>query len=141
MDKIVREAQEEVDGGVQLETSNVNLVLFADDVSGSMMLAEKCEDMERNLIELKKKMAKWDMKIHWGTTKVMMVSRNEGDCKETIDGQEIAVVEKLKYLGVMLRASGRCDDELEQRIGAASSVVGAMMKRVLDRRELKKSTK
>ena len=113
MDKIVREAQEEFDGGVQLETSNVNLVLFADDVSGSMMLVEKFEDMEKGLIELKKKMVKWDMKIHWGKTMVMMVSRNEGDCKETIDGQENAVVEKLKYLGVMLSASGRCDDELE----------------------------
>ena len=109
MDTTAREAQEEFDGGVQLEISNVNLVLFADDV---MMLAEKCEDMERNLNELKKKMAKWDMKIHWGKTKVMMVSRSEGDCKVTIDGQEIAV-EKLKYLGVMSSASGRCDDELE----------------------------
>ena len=99
------------------------MVLLADDV---MMLAEKCEDMERNLNELKKKMDKWDMKIHWGTTKVMMVSRNEGDCKVTIDGQEIAVLEMLQYLGVMLSASGRCDDELEQRIGAASNVVGAM---------------
>ena len=81
------------------------------------------------------------MKIHWGKTKVMMVSRSEGDCKVTIDGQEITVEEKLKYPGVMLSASGRCDDELEQRIGAASSVVGAMMKRMLDRRGLKKSTK
>ena len=105
------------------------------------MLAEKCEDMERNLNELKKKVDKWDMKIHWGTTKVMMVSRNEGDCKVTIDGQEIAVLEMLQYLGVMLSANGRCDDELEQRIGAASNVVGAMMKWVLDRRELKKLTK
>ena len=55
----MRVAQEEFDGGVQLETSNVNLLLFADDVSGSMMVAEKFENMEGNLNELKKKMAKW----------------------------------------------------------------------------------
>ena len=77
----------------------MNFVLFADDV---MMLAEKCEDMERNLNELKKKMDKWDMKIHWEKTKVMMVSRNEGYCKVSIDGQVITVVEKLKYLGVQV---------------------------------------
>ena len=41
----------------------MNLVLLADDV---MMLAEKCEDMERNLNELKKRMDKWDMKMHLG---------------------------------------------------------------------------
>ena len=38
MDNVVREAQEAFDGGVQLETTNVKLVLFADDV---VMLAEK----------------------------------------------------------------------------------------------------
>ena len=58
-----------------------------------------------------------------------------------VDGQDIAQVEEMKYLGVMLSASGRCDDEIEQRIGAAANVVGAMRKQVLDRRELKKSTK
>ena len=60
MDKIVREAQERFTGGVQLETTIVKLVLFTDDV---MMLAEKGEDMERNLTELKKAMDNWGMKI------------------------------------------------------------------------------
>ena len=122
---------------MQLETTNVKLVLFTDDV----MLADKSEDMERNLDELKKTMDKWGMRIHWEKTKVIMVSRKGGECKVTIDGQDIAEVEKWKYLGVMLSASGSCDDEIEQRIGAASNVVGAMRKQVLDRRELKKLTK
>ena len=117
----------------------MKLVLFADDV---MMLAEKSEDMERNLTEMKKAMDNWGMKIHWGKTKVMMVSRTGDDCKcMNVDGQDIAQVEEMKYLGVMLSASGRCDDEIEQRIGAAANVVGAMRKQVLVRRELKKSTK
>ena len=78
MDKIVREAQERFTEGVLLETTIVKLVLFADDV---MMLAEKSEDMERNLTEMKKAMDNWGMKIHWGKTKVMMVSRTGDDCK------------------------------------------------------------
>ena len=49
--------------------------------------------------------------IHWVKTKVMMVSRTGDDCKVNVDGQDIAQVEKMKYLGVMLSASGRCDDE------------------------------
>lgn len=91
MDKMVREAQEEFDGGVQLETSNVNLILFADDV---MMLAEKCEDMKRNLNALKKKSDKWGIKINWGKTNLMMVSRNGGDCNVTIDRQNIEISTK-----------------------------------------------
>ena len=62
MDKLVREAQEFA-GGVQLETSNVNLLLFAGNV---MFLAKKCKNLKRNLNEPKKKMGKWEMKIHWG---------------------------------------------------------------------------
>ena len=50
-------------------------------------------------------------------------------------------VEKMKYLGMMLNASGSCDDEIEQRIAAVSNVIGSMRKQVLDRRELKKSIK
>ena len=34
-----------------------------------------------------------------------------------------------------------CDDEIEQRIGTAARVVGAMRKKVLERRELQKTTK
>ena len=56
------------------------------------------------------------MKIHWGETKVMMVSRSGGDCKVTIDGQDIAEVEKLKYLGVMKveAVTMKLNKELEQ---------------------------
>ena len=41
----------------------------------------------------------------------------------------------------MISADGRCDEEIEQRVGAAAKVVGAMRKEVLERRELLKKTK
>ena len=40
-----------------------------------------------------------------------------------------------------ISGDGGCDDEIEQRIGAAARVVGAMRKEVLERRELQKTTK
>lgn len=48
-----------------------------------------------------------------------------------IDGQYIADVENLKYLRVMLSASGSCDDE--QRIEASSNVVRTIRKEGLDK--------
>ena len=116
----------------------MQLVLFADDVA---MLTEKRDNTEKNLIEVKKAVDNWGMKIHWEKAKVMMDSKTGDECKVNIDGQDIAEVEKLTYLGVMLNASGNRDDETEQRIAAASTVIGAMWKQVLDRSELKKSTK
>ena len=50
-------------------------------------------------------------------------------------------MERLQYLGVTISGNGGCDDEIEQRIGAAARGVGAMRKEGLDRRELKKKTK
>ena len=46
-----------------------------------MLLTDRKKDMERNLRELKKAMSNWGMKIHWGKTKVMMVSKPGEDCK------------------------------------------------------------
>ena len=54
MDKIVRQGTENFAGGVKMSTTKVSIVLFADDV---MLLAERKEDMETNLRELKKAMS------------------------------------------------------------------------------------
>ena len=85
MDKIVREGMENFVGGVKMSTTEVSIVLFADDV---MLLTEREEDMETNLRELKKAMSNWGMKIHWGKTKVMVVSRQEEGCKVCVDGED-----------------------------------------------------
>ena len=138
MDGIMRETMEKLQGGVQLTTTNVQLILFADDI---VMVTEKEEDMKTNLGEIKKVMDKWGMKMHLGKTKVMMVSRTEEDCNLNIEGEDSETVKKLKYLGVMVSSDGLCDEEIEQRVGAAAKVVGAMRKEVLERRELLKKTK
>ena len=114
MDGIIREVKENLHGGVQLTTTNVQMLLFADDV---VMVTEKKDDMQRNLDEMKKVMEKWGMKMHWGKTKVMVVSRTEEECKLSIEGEDIEDVKKLKYLGAMISADGRCDEEIEQRVG------------------------
>ena len=54
---------------------------------------------------------------------------------------EVIDIALYKYLGVTISGDGGCDDEIEQRIGAAARVVGAMRKEVLERRELQKKTK
>ena len=123
---------------VKMSTTEVGVVLFADDV---MLLTERKEDMEANLKELKKAMSNWGMKIHWGKTKVMMVSRKGEECKVCVDGEGIEQVQNMKYLGAILSADGTCEEEIEQRVGAAARVIGAMRKEVLERKELKKATK
>ena len=97
--------------------------------------------MERNLVEMKVVMEKWGMRIHWGKPKIMMVSRKGEECKVSVEGEEVEEVKKLKYLRVAISRDGGCDKKIEQRIGAAARVAGAMRKIVLERRELQKTTK
>ena len=56
--------------------------------------------MERNLAEMKVVIEKWGMKMNWGKTKVMMMSRTGEECKISVEGEVVEEVEKLKYLGV-----------------------------------------
>ena len=100
-------------------------MIFADDV---MLLKERKENMEANLRDLQKAMSNWGMKIHLGKTKVMTVSRKGEECKMCVDGEEIEQVQNMKYLGAILNADGTCEEEIEQRVGAAARVIGAMQK-------------
>ena len=54
---------------------------------------------------------------------------------------EIENVRTMKYLGAMLEEEGSCEAEVDHRIGAASKVIGALRKEVINRRELNKSMK
>ena len=49
-------------------------------------------------------------------------------------------VEVMKYLGVMISSDGSMDSEVEQRIGMASKMIGAIGRTVLGRKELTKGT-
>ena len=46
MDNIVREAKQRFDGGVEMETGTIQLILFADDL---MLVTERDKDAERNV--------------------------------------------------------------------------------------------
>ena len=94
MDKIIL-SEGKLQRCVQLTTTLVQMVLFADDI---VVCTERKEDMERNLAVMEVVMEKWGMKIHWGKTKVLMVSRSGDGCKVSVEGEEVEEVDKLKYL-------------------------------------------
>ena len=56
-------------------------------------------------------------------------------------GEKIEEVKSMKYLVALFNEEGLCEEEIENRIGAASKVIGAMRSEVLERRELSKGTK
>ena len=56
-------------------------------------------------------------------------------------GEKVEEVKTMKYLGALFNEEGSCEEEIENRIGAATKLIGAMRSEVLERRELSKQTK
>ena len=138
MANIVREAREIFQGGVQLEGSKVQFLLFADDL---VLVAENEEDIKKNAKVLNEVMKKWKMRINWQKTKVMVVQRGCGTCHLVVDNVEVEAVQTPKYLGTMFNVEASCDDEIENRIWIATRMVGALRRQVIERKELSKATK
>ena len=127
------EARNKFYGSVQLTTGEVEVLLFADDL---MMMAESQEAVQHNMQELNDRLEEWEMKANWQKTRVMRIGRKIDVCNVEVNGQEVEQMEVMKYLGVMISSDGSMDSEVEQRIGMASKMIGAIGRTVLGRKEL-----
>ena len=72
---------------------------------------------------------------------MMTVKRGGGTCDISVKGEKIEEVKTMKYLVALFNEEGSCEEEIENRIGAAAKVIGAMRSEVLERIELSKRTK
>ena len=90
---------------------------FADDQG---MVADSELALQRLMDGLARTAKQYDMNINVKKTKVMRVSRKgEGDISIYIEGQRVEQVQKFKYLGSLMTADGRCEEEIKVRIGMA----------------------
>ena len=56
----------------------------------------------------------------------MRTGRKEEVCNVEVNGERVEQVKEMKYLGAMISSDGSIDREVEQRIGMASKLIGAM---------------
>ena len=70
------------------------------------------------------------MRINWQKTKLMVVQRGGSTCHLVGDDVEVEAVQTTKYLGAMFNVEASCDDEIENRIGIATRMVGALRRQV-----------
>src|SRR6218665_3670457 len=81
--------------------------------------AGKEEDLQRIMDRLNKTTTEYGMKIKTKKTKVMKISRVEGEEKNmkiTIDGEEIEQITKFCYLGSLITDNAKCHKEINKRI-------------------------
>ena len=71
----------------------------------------------------------------------MRVGRKHEVCNVKVKCERVEQVKEMKYLGTMISSDGSMDSEVEQRIGMASRMVGAIGSTVPGRKKLTKGTK
>ena len=71
IDNVVREARRECTREVLLSTGTVGLLMFADDM---VMMAEMEEALQQNVEAMNKALVRWDLKVNWKKSKVMMMA-------------------------------------------------------------------
>ena len=87
---------------VQLDTTKLNCFLYADDL---VLLSEIEKGLQFCLEQLNSYCSRWKLKINISKTKIIIFSkgkRKRSNFRFMINDQKIEVVEKYKYLGVIL---------------------------------------
>ena len=113
---IMREAEDV--SGVKVGGQNINNIRYADDTA---LIADSVEGLQRLLQKVKDASEERGLKINVSKTECMVVSkRNERvRCDLDLDGCRIKQVDQFCYLGSWITSDGRCNREIEYRIGEA----------------------
>src|SRR6218665_2292860 len=110
------EALQDSEEGLKVGGKLIKGLRFADDQA---KVAGKEDNLQRMMDRLNKTTTEHGMKINTKKTKVMKISRVEGEEKNmkiTIDGEEIEQVTEFCYLGSLISSDAKCHKEIKKRI-------------------------
>src|SRR6218665_1446379 len=113
IEELVREALQDSEEGVTVGGKLIKALRFADDQAG------KEEVSHRMMDSLNQTTTEYGMKINTKKTKVIKISRVEGEEKNmkiTIDGEEIEQVSEFCYVERLISSDAKCPKEIKQRI-------------------------
>ena len=92
-------------------------MMFADDIA---ICGESKEQVEEKLESWRYALERRGMKVNRGKTEYMCVNERQGNDSDTVkmQGEELAKVEDLKYLGSTVQSNGECGREVKNRVQA-----------------------
>src|SRR6218665_1473626 len=116
IEELIRKALEDTEEGIKVGGKIIKALRFADDQA---MLAGSEYDLQRMLDRLNRISAEYNMKINTKKTKVMKISKENGE--ETtmmivIEGERIEEVKEFCYLGSLISNDAKCHREIRRRI-------------------------
>ncbi|TWW62347.1 R2DM Retrovirus-related Pol polyprotein from type II retrotransposable element [Takifugu flavidus] len=119
--------------GFQFGDLRIGSLLFADDV---VLLSSSACDLQRSLDRFAAACEAAGMKISTSKSEAMVLNRKKVECLLWVNEEILPQVEEFKYLGVLFTSEGRMEQEIDRRIGAASTVMRTLHRSVVVKKEL-----
>ncbi|TWW68384.1 hypothetical protein D4764_19G0001820 [Takifugu flavidus] len=107
-------------------------LLFADDV---VLLASSARDLQLSLDRFAAACEAAGMRISTSKSEAMVLDRKKVECLLRVKEEILPQVEEFKYLGVLFPSEGRMEQEIDRRIGAASTVMRTLHQSLVVKRE------
>ena len=98
-------------GGVEVGEEKLKLLLFADDI---VMFAESEEELQEMLGGLEEYCYKWRFEVNTKKSQVMICGEGEVKNGWWFNGKELEVVDKYKYLGLIVTADGKWEENAKR---------------------------
>jgi len=117
---------------VSLDSTKLNCLLYADDL---ILISESEKGLQSCLDSLSTYCTRWKLKINISKTKIIIFSkgkRKPSQDKFLINEQEIEVVEKYKYLGVILTYNGNLKHAADHMYAKGLKAVFGLKNKILD---------
>ena len=115
--------------GIKLGTSQLSILIFADDIA---LLAENEQDLQSMLNCVHSWCDKWRMAVNLDTTKVMHFRNKRKQITKycfTYENSQIEIVNRYRYLGVLLDDHLDFSTTAELLAGAAGRALGVVLNR------------
>jgi len=121
---------------IQLNTTYLNCLLYADDL---LLLSETENGLQSCLNSLQNYCNKWKLKVNINKTKVIIFSKGKKDFSKfnfSINGTAIEIVEKYKYLGIILYFNGNLKHAAEHLYNQSLKALFSIKPKILNSSDL-----
>lgn len=124
-------------GGVKIDEILIRILLYADDL---VIMAEDSAELQAMINNFSSYCMKWNLIVNMDKSKIMIFRKGGGrrsrDEKWVLDGREIEVVNKYKYLGIILTPGLAMKENLADRVKMAKASINSAWKSFLNNREI-----
>ena len=111
--------------GINVQGHLINNLRFADDI---VLLTRSEKDLQSLVDNVHLWSSNFGLKINIAKTEVQVISKQQQDINITISGAKLVQVEKFVYLGGTITQSGKCTEDIKNRIGKALGAVQNLQK-------------